>query len=194
MKGLTVLVIWTLIASMSPSVTGSAMQPGSAPPPDPRDEQSDRVGSIDEYEQGNPNLPDTYDAQLIGIRVAIGRGVFDSGASLSGLAIVWVRPGSPAAQAGLRTEGIAIKAALGVATAAAAVFFPPAILGIALIHGVIGQGPADVIIAVDGERTRDFIDFENAIERARPGQIIYLSIITGGHRKQLRVALPAATE
>ena len=53
----------------------------------------------------------------------------------------------------------------------------------------MGQ-PHETIIAVDGERTRDVTDFEEVIEKAKPGEVVYLTVVSGGRREQIRVALP----
>jgi hypothetical protein len=193
MKCRSVLVLSIPIVLMMSGPGWSAMPINPSAAMNPSDERSDRIGTLDEYEQRNPNALHTSDAPLIGIRVAIGRARFDSGASLDGLAIIYVRPDSPAARAGLQSEWAATKVAFGAAGVAAAVLFPPAILGVLMLHDALAHGTPEVIVAVDADRTRDITDFETAIARARPGEVVYLATICNGRRKQFRVALPAAS-
>jgi S1-C subfamily serine protease len=47
-----------------------------------------------------------------------------------------------------------------------------------------------LIIAVDGQRTRDVTDFRDAIAKAKAGEIVYLTIVSGGRREQISVELP----
>jgi S1-C subfamily serine protease len=69
-------------------------------------------------------------------------------------------------------------------------FFPLAMLGIiALEQGGIGES-SEVIIAVDGQRTRDVMDFEELIGKVEAGEIVYLSVVSGGQRRQVAVELP----
>ena len=42
------------------------------------------------------------------------------------------------------------------------------------------------IIAVDGDRTRDVTDFEEAIEKAEAGEVVYLTVVSGGRRTNSR--------
>lgn len=50
----------------------------------------------------------------------------------------------------------------------------------------------ELIIAVDGQRTRDVTDFGEAIAKAEAGQFVYLTVLSRGQREQLRVELPVA--
>jgi S1-C subfamily serine protease len=47
-----------------------------------------------------------------------------------------------------------------------------------------------MIVAVDAERASNVIDFEEAIENAGPGEVVYLTVVRRGERQQLRLALP----
>ena len=40
------------------------------------------------------------------------------------------------------------------------------------------------------ESARDVTDFEEAIEKAEAGEVVYLTLVSGGRREQIRVALP----
>ncbi len=45
----------------------------------------------------------------------------------------------------------------------------------------------DTIIAVDSERVENVEQLESAIGAARTGQIIYLTVVRGGTRRQIQV-------
>ena len=47
-----------------------------------------------------------------------------------------------------------------------------------------------MIVAVDGKRTSNVTDFEEAIENAGPGEVVYLTVVRRGERQQIRLALP----
>jgi S1-C subfamily serine protease len=145
----------------------------------------------DFYAQSNPDFVDTYEGPLLGIAVRNGMGGLEHGGQLSGVEILTVVPGSPGGAAGLhgrRHRGGVFQTALIVGILASAAFFPPAMMGVMVLSG-IGES-LETIIAVDGERTRDVTDFEEAIEKAEPGEVVYLTVVSGGRREQIRVALP----
>jgi S1-C subfamily serine protease len=99
-------------------------------------------------------------------------------------------PSGPGAAAGLQGRRQGVQTALTVGILAGAVFFPPAMLGmIALQQSGIGVS-RELIIAVDGQRTRDVSDFGEAIEKAEAGEVVYLTVLSDGQREQLRVELP----
>ena len=56
----------------------------------------------------------------------------------------------------------------------------------ALQQSGIGQSH-ELIIAVDGQPTRDVTDFGEAIAKAEAGQFVYLTVLSDGQREQLRV-------
>jgi S1-C subfamily serine protease len=156
------------------------------------------LGSADDYVQSNPDFyvrsnpdfADTYESSLLGIAVKSGTGALEHGRLVSGVEILTVIPGSPGGAAGLQgcRPGVFRTTALIVGILASAAFFPPAMMG-AMALSEIGQSH-ETIIAVDGERTRDIADFEEAIEKAEAGEVVYLTVVRGGRREQIRVALP----
>jgi S1-C subfamily serine protease len=70
----------------------------------------------------------------------------------------------------------------------AAGFFPPATMAVMAISKAAETH--ELIVAVDGRRTSDVIDFEEAIENAGPGEAVYLTVVRRGERQQIRLALP----
>jgi hypothetical protein len=70
----------------------------------------------------------------------------------------------------------------------AAAFFPPAMMGVIALSKA--TEPHAMIIAVDGKCTCDVIDFEEAVEKAEAGEVVYLTVVSHGRREQIRLALP----
>jgi S1-C subfamily serine protease len=116
--------------------------------------------SLAEYLTGR-----TLEAPVLGLRLREDRRELKSGASATGLLIVAVRDGSPAANAGLAGLQVILKKR----------------------QLVIGGG--DLIIAVDGSRVTNFLDFENGIRDAQPGEIVYLTIVRAGLRRQVPIPI-----
>jgi S1-C subfamily serine protease len=72
---------------------------------------------------------------------------------------------------------------------AGAMIFPPAILLVpALDYTAIGE-TYDLIIAVDGARVRNFLDFQDRTRDLQPGEILYLSVVRNGKRLQMKLLL-----
>jgi S1-C subfamily serine protease len=140
---------------------------------------------------GGPAFPTTYEDPLMGIEVNNGWGELKSGQRLSGVEILRVTPDGPGAAAGLQSQRAAVQTALTIALTVGAIFFPPAILGLIEVQQS-GLGEShDLIMAVDGQRTRNLDDFRRAIGEAEAGGIVYLTVISGGERNQVRVELSA---
>jgi S1-C subfamily serine protease len=131
-----------------------------------------------------------YESPLLGIAVLSGTVGLKHGRVISGVEILTVIPGSPGGAAGLQgsSPGAFRTTVLFIGMVAGAAFFPPAMLVLMALSKIVG--PHETIIAVDGERTRNVIDFEEAIENADAGEVVYLTVVSGGQREQIRVALP----
>ena len=142
----------------------------------------------DSYVQSNP--AGTYESPLLGIAVTSGTVGLEYGRVVSGVEILTVIPGSAGGVAGLQgsSPGVFRTTALVIGMVAGAALFPPAMLGVMALSK-IGE-PHETIIAVDGERTRDVTEFEEAIEKADAGEVVYLTVVSSGRREQIRVALP----
>jgi S1-C subfamily serine protease len=152
------------------------------------------LGSVDDYMQSKsyePSNPDDpYKSALLGIGVKSGTGELEDGRTARGVEILTVISGSPGGAAGLQgsSPGALRGTALFIGMVAGAALFPPALM-LVMALSKIGE-PHETIIAVDGERIRDVTEFEEALEKADAGEVVYLTVVSGGRREQIQVALP----
>jgi len=112
-----------------------------------------------------------------------------------GLEVLTIDPNSPAAQAGMQAR--AGMTAVGAALTTLSSILPGgSILATKALGGTgaVGQG-GDLIVAIDDKRVRDQSDLESAIERLKPGDTMYLTVIrpdgTGDHpaHKTIKIAV-----
>jgi hypothetical protein len=104
-----------------------------------------------------------------------------------GLAVLEVRPGSPAAIAGMRPYSGLVHTLLGATVVGVAMVFPPAFAAIGLVdNNHVGEA-FDLIIGVDGQRIHAISDFQRAISEVRLGDVIYVTVVRQGKRLQLPV-------
>jgi hypothetical protein len=132
----------------------------------------------------------TLEDLLLGIRLREDRRDLKSGASATGLLIVDIRKGSPAANAGLTALRTTPKEVLSGIIAVGAVAFPPAILLLPIANSLPLELGGDLIIAADGSRVRNQLDYQHYMRDAQPGEVVYLTIVRRGVRKQVPVAIP----
>jgi hypothetical protein len=154
--------------------------------------QLQALGSVKDYASGDPGSVGESEDQvpILGIEIANGQSQLAPGSSISGIKVISVNPDSPAAIAGLQNEQAAVRTALMVLLAAGGMVFPPAMFG-AMLMGQSDIGEShDLIIAVDGERTRNIADLQDTLDRAEDGEIVYLVILRAGHRQHIAVRLP----
>ncbi len=129
----------------------------------------------------------------IGIQLREARRTLKSGEEADGLLITQVVKGSPAATAGLHAYARGVHDALTGAMIVAGLVFPPAILGVPLLdYTQVGES-YDMIIGVDGSRVTNFLDFQDQMRNLKPGEIVYLSVVRDGHRRQFKVDVPIGT-
>jgi PDZ domain len=126
----------------------------------------------------------------IGVEVRQDQRKLDSGGVATGLLIIGVTPGSPAAKAGLHAHSDTARKVLAGAAIAGAMVFPPAVLLVPILANVPVGEAYDMIIAVDGWRVMNFIDFEDRMRDVQPGEIVYLTIVRNGKRVQVPVQVP----
>jgi len=148
------------------------------------------LGSVDDYLSTNPQFPDAYEVPRLGIDVKNGESTLQNRYQFDGVEIVGVLPGGPGAAAGLKGEQRQVQTIMTVGLLAASMFFPPAVMGVAVLESSGVGESREFIIAVDGVRTHDVGGFGEALNQAGPGEIVYLTLISNGQRKQLQVQLP----
>ena len=181
-------VLFVLITMASPivlaaQVTGAAA--GSA-------NQPKALGSVKDYVSGDPYAVGENEDQVsaLGIEVANGESKLTRGPSVTGIKVISVDPNGPAAIAGLRSEWMIGRTVLTAALAVGGMVFPPAMfMAILVSQGDVGESH-DLIIAVDGERTRDIADLQDALSREDGGEIVYLVVVRAGRRECVAVRLP----
>lgn len=153
------------------------------------------LGSVEDYMSNNQDYRNTSRGfsgdyvSLLGITVGNGEGTLEDGREFDGVEIIEVFPGGSAAAAGLKGQRRQVQTLMILATVAASVVFPPAVMGVALLGSShIGESH-EFVIAVDAIRTHDVNDFEAALEQAKPGETVYLTVVRNGQREQLNVPL-----
>ena len=147
------------------------------------------LGSVDDYLSTNPQFPDAYELPWLGIEVRNGEGTLQNRCRFNGVEVVGVIPGGSGAAVGLKGERRPVKTIMTVGLLAASMFFPPAIMGLAVLESSgIGES-REFIIAVDGIRTHGVNDLGEMLNQAEAGEIVYLTVVSNGRRKQLRVPL-----
>lgn len=184
-SGFSAFVVAFLFATIlcsAPAIADSGISshdPGGAPQIDPH------VHSLDEYVHSG-----VLDASPLGLTVREDRRQLKSGAEAKGLVVVGVEKGGPAANAGLHAAQQTAQQVLQGVAIAGSMAFPPAIVLLPILELLpLGRG-GDLIIAVDGFRVTNAIDFEDHLRDAQPGEIIYLTIVRDGERQQIRVVIP----
>jgi hypothetical protein len=133
----------------------------------------------------------TDDDSPLGIEVRESQRRLRSGVEVNGLLIVGVESNSPAATAGLLAYRRVARDVLEGAAVLASLVFPPAAIAVPLFDQVRIGETYDLIIAVDATRVTNFLDFEDRMRDVQPGEIVYLSIIRNGDRRQVAVQLPS---
>jgi S1-C subfamily serine protease len=178
---------WTVTAWM---ITGIILGTGATRARSDQAASEQGLGSADDYVRSTPNFANAYDVPLLGIEVNNGAVSVKGGHPVSGVEVLTAIPSGPGAAAGLQGRREGVQAALTVGLLAGAVFFPPAMLGMMVLQESGVGTSRELIIAVDGQRTRDVTDFREAIAKAKAGEIVYLTIVSGGRREQISVELP----
>jgi S1-C subfamily serine protease len=154
--------------------------------------QSQALGSAKDYVGADPYSVGENEDQVLalGIEVTNGESKLTRGPSVTGIKVISVDPGGPAAIAGLQSERMMARTALTAALAVGGVVLPPAMfVAILVSHSDVGESH-DLIIAVDGERTRNIADLQDALSRAGDGEIVYLIVVRAGRRQCVAIRLP----
>ena len=173
------------VAQNPPAVTTGRQVVNYQPPGSPLVDPDPDVHSLQEFMDDGDNM------SPLGIEVQETRWKIGSGKMADGLLIVGVIPGSAAARAGLHPFKHGPKELLEGVIIAGAMFFPPAAIAVPVVDSLKVGESADLIIAVDGFRVINFLDFEERMRDVQPGEIVYFTIIRDGVRMQMPVQVPA---
>ena len=176
----------------APDATAVDQDAGSSPNPNELEQYENQqvplpnISSLQEFiNQGTEETP-------IGVQVEEDCTRLADHERVCGLAVLDVKRNSPAALAGIKPYRAVGRDLLDGASVAAAFFFPPAIVAVGIISQTHVGESFDLIIGVDGQRTRHLLDFEDLTANDKPGEVIYLTIIRHGKRMQVPVHLPAS--
>lgn len=129
-------------------------------------------------------------ASPLGVELEEGVRRGKSGREVDGLLVVALQPGGPAERAGVQAGHRAAHDVLEGAAVAASLVFPPAVLAVPVIETIQLGENYDLIIGVDGNRVTNFMDFQDQLREARPGETVYLNILRSGKRLQVPVEMP----
>jgi len=141
--------------------------------------------SLDEYIHNG-----VVELSPLGLELRDDQRKLKSGAPAGGLLIVGVVKGSPAAGAGLEAVQQAPQQVLRELAVVGAMVFPPAIILLPLVASIPIGRDGDLIIAVDGSRVTNVLDFEDETRNVKPGEIVYLTVVRAGARIQVQVLVP----
>jgi PDZ domain len=169
--------------------------------PDVQRYERAQAGYIDPQQQFGNAAAYTADGAFsspIGLELAEGSRKLANGQEAQGLMVLAVTKGSPAATAGLHgykhTAHTALQGAFIAAALFPSPFAPIAMLALPVIELTHVGESYDMIIGVDGSRVTNYLDFTDRIHEARPGEIVYLSVLRDGKRAQMKVFLPPTAD
>jgi hypothetical protein len=131
-------------------------------------------------------------ASPLGVELEEGARRGRNGHEVDGLLVVALQPGSPADRAGVQAGHRAAHDMVEGAAVAASLVFPPAVLAVPVIETMQLGENYDLIIGIDGNRVTNFMDFQDRMRDALPGETVYLNILRSGKRLQVPVVMPPA--
>jgi hypothetical protein len=149
-------------------------------------------GTMDATMRGAMANPDPDWISPVGLWLREASRRLKSGEDADGLLVVAVRRDSPAEKAGIKPWKRLTHTLLTGAAIAATMVMPPAIILLPVIDYTHVGESYDMIIGVDGNRVRNFFDFERHVHDARPGEMVYLNVVRNGHRLQVPMLLPVS--
>jgi S1-C subfamily serine protease len=126
----------------------------------------------------------------LGIAVRNGSATLNDGEIIFGAVVTAVSPVGPAKALAFRqaSSHLILEGALFGTVIAAAVFFPPAMVGIATMACYYADFE-DLLIAVDGHRVRNILELVELTQFAHSGDTVYLVILHKGLRLQVPVQI-----
>jgi hypothetical protein len=185
-------------APLGTTVIPTASQQQALQPP--AASQSPQISNYEANQQMPLNEPQLHSLQEfmnegvntspLGVELQEGARRTKSGREVDGLLVVALQPGSPAERAGVQAGHRQAHDVLEGAAVAASLVFPPAVLAVPVIETIQVGENYDLIIGVDGNRVTNFMDFQDQLRDAQPGETVYLNILRSGKRLQVPVEMP----
>ena len=180
--------------------------PGTAIIPSGAEQQQEQQASQVANYEANQQMPidepqlhslqefmdEGVNASPLGVELEEGARRGRNGHEVDGLLVVALQPGSPADRAGVQAGHRAAHDVVEGAAVAASLVFPPAVLAVPVIETMQLGENYDLIIGVDGNRVTNFMDFQDQLRDALPGETVYLNILRNGKRLQVPVTMPPA--
>ena len=148
------------------------------------------VRSLSDYLTADKLEENILQDPLLGLTLREDQRNLKSGGSPTGLLVVAVRERGPAANAGLAGRREAPKDILTAIIVIGSMFFPPAMMLLPIANLLSFELGGDLIIAADGTRVSNLLDYQNEMRDAEPGEIVYLTIVRKSMRKQVAVPIP----
>ncbi len=176
--------------STSPDANGAGTAPDPSPPVSYHYTPSVGVNGVPLGSVRDFLMEGVNDSSPLGFALRPDHRELNSGETISGLTIVSIKKGGPAAQAGLQTYHNRVKKAFEFASIAGSFFFPPAIVLAPLLDASRAGDHYDMIVGIDGYRVRDVLDFADCLRDVQPNQPIYLSVVRDGVRTQMQIKMP----
>ncbi|HVB81896.1 MAG TPA: PDZ domain-containing protein [Candidatus Binataceae bacterium] len=187
-------------APLGTTVIPSAAQQQAAQPGTGAGSQGSQVVNYEANQEmplGEPQLHSLQEfmnegvnASPLGVELQEGARRTKSGREVDGLLVVALEPGGPAEHAGVQAGHREAHDVLEGAAVAASLVFPPAVLAVPVIETIQLGENYDLIIGVDGNRVTNFMDFQDQLRDAQPGETVYLNILRSGKRLQVPVEMP----
>jgi S1-C subfamily serine protease len=142
------------------------------------------VGSMSQF-----MMEDEDDTSPLGLAVRQDQRRLKSGEEATGLLVLTVSAGGPAATAGVKGLQRKVTTTLETVTMGASLAFPYAALLMPIFEAARIGEHYDLIIGVDGYRVTSVLDFQDCMRDLQPGQIVYLSVVRDGDRVQVPVTM-----
>jgi hypothetical protein len=152
--------------------------------------QSSELGTVQDYSDDDWDLNRVHKVPSLGIEVREGWGELSNGRQVRGVEIYRVLPNSTSVASSLRDRRTSVDVAIVTLSIAGGLFPPAALVGALLVRASGIDLAQNLIMGVDGQRTRNINEFEAALSEAQEGEAIYLTMVSEGKRQQLFVRLP----
>jgi S1-C subfamily serine protease len=187
-------ISWLIVSCLTLATLQPTCAMGRQVPPNSIGRTSDSAQSA---VPGQQNVEDylatargPIEVPRLGIAVRNGSATLKHGEVILGAVVTAVSPTGPAKvlTSSHASSHLILEGALFGTAIAAALLFPPAMVGVTTIACYFADSD-DLLIAVDGHRVRNSLDLAELIEGVRSGDTVYLVILRKGLRLQVPVQI-----